>query len=164
MQDLKTITTTLQNKGHHSQQFFVIDLQASGFDWSTILPASNRRTVGWMRQDLHFLQFVKFLLCFVGSRVRRSQHGHSKPVQSEAHPQSSTRRKSSPTLRKNLDAEPTASAGCDRRSTSIFHAKSQYASETDHPMDFLTIDGRLQHDAWLALRSNSVDPGEASCA
>ncbi|CAF0986163.1 unnamed protein product [Rotaria sordida] len=31
-------------------------------------------------------------------------------------------------------------------------------------MDFPTIDGRLQHDAWLALRSTRVDPGEASCA
>ncbi|CAF5157755.1 unnamed protein product, partial [Rotaria socialis] len=27
-------------------------------------------------------------------------------------------------------------------------------------MDFPTIDGRLQHDAWLALRSTRMDPGE----
>ena len=31
-------------------------------------------------------------------------------------------------------------------------------------MDFPTIDGRLQHDAWLSLQSTRVDPGEASCA
>jgi len=29
---LKTITTTLQNKGHRFQQSFATDLQASGFD------------------------------------------------------------------------------------------------------------------------------------
>ena len=46
----KTITTTLQNKDHRFQQSFSIDLQASGFDWSTILPASSRRTPGELLQ------------------------------------------------------------------------------------------------------------------
>ena len=56
----------------------------------------------------------------VGSRVRRPQHGHPEAVQSEARPQSSIRRKSSPSCPNGLDAElmadfdlvePTVSAG-----------------------------------------------------
>ena len=60
-------------------------------------------------------------------------------------------------------SELTASVGCDWPSRLISRPKSQYASKTDHPLDFSTIDGRLQHDAWLDLRSTRVDPGEISC-